>query len=118
MPATLGYACHSVHTSYLCGVSVLVHWLIDFVVYTRLVDGEGRYIFFHCKIFDLTCVLAVVYILPPFSTVVLRQLVYFLLDKPDVPSLKLGNCIGYMCPEMNKHPPVVVGPYYPSPTFI
>ena len=74
----VGKAYHSTHTSFSRGVSVLVHNALDFQEIDSAADSEGRYVFIHCKIGTLICVLACVYIPPPFKAAVLRLLLSFL----------------------------------------
>lgn len=66
----------------------------------------------HCMILHFVCILAIVYIPPYFSMVVLRQLFSSLIDKPAVPLLLLGDFNGYMCPNLDKHPPIRVSPQF------
>ena len=92
--AWVGKAYHSTHTSFSRGVSVLVHSALDFQEIDSAIDPEGRYVFIHCKMGNLICVIACVYIPPPFTAAVLRLLLSFLDGRPDVPLLVLGdfNC--------------------------
>lgn len=101
---------HSSHTTYSRGVCVLIHKALDYHELAKASNPEGRYIFLHCKLFTLTCVLAVVYILPPFSTMVLRELVAFLLDKPRALLFILGDLNGVLNSILDRHPPLPLGP--------
>lgn len=69
IPATM--FTHSKHR-----VSLLVYSQIAFNVLAWEVDSEGRYIFVHCKIFKLVCILINVNVPPPFSTVVLSYYIF------------------------------------------
>lgn len=57
------------------------------------VDELGRYIFLFCRIENRTCILANVYIPPPFNTSILCRLIQFVLDKPGVPVIVIGDFI-------------------------
>lgn len=48
-------------------------------------DIEGRYVFLHCRLFTVECMIAVLYIPPPFSLVVLWELMAFTIIKSDIP---------------------------------
>lgn len=75
--AWLGWAFHSTHTSFSRGVSVLIHRTLDFQVFDKLMDTEGRYVFLMCHIFKLKCILAFVYVPPLFNPEVLRTLLTY-----------------------------------------
>lgn len=70
-----------------------------------LVDKEGRFIFLHCKLCELCCIIAVVYIPPPFSSKVLQILLVYLLVKRDFPLLLIGGLNCYFHPLLDKYPP-------------
>lgn len=101
----VGWAYHSTHTSYSRGVSVLVHCAVDFQMIDKLIDTEGRYVIILCKIHNLKCILAAIYVPPPFTTEVLRLILTYQLGHPDVPLIILGNLNCYMDPVLNKYPP-------------
>lgn len=56
-----GYAYHSVYSSIFRGVSILLHRSLDFQELASIVDVKGSYIFIHCKLYTVTCILAMVY---------------------------------------------------------
>lgn len=81
----MGCAYHSTHTSFSRRVNVLVRRALTFQELQCLIDEEGHYVFLHCKVYWVECILAMVYIPPPFSMAILRELVAFVLAKPDIP---------------------------------
>lgn len=56
-----------------------------------VVDPQGRYIFLICTIAGLECIIANIYIPPPFSTGVLKILASFLAHHPHTPVLVVGE---------------------------
>lgn len=101
----IGWAYHSTHTSFSRGVSVVIHRSLDYQEYASKIDSEGRFVFLHCRIGILHCVLACVYVPPPFDARVLRPLLEFLTDKPNLPMLIVGDFNTWLDPGLDKHPP-------------
>lgn len=58
----------------------------------------------YCKLYTVAFILAMVYIASSFSTMVLRQLLSFISDKPDVPLHLMGDFNGYIDTLLEKHP--------------
>lgn len=71
-----------------------------------MIDPRGQYVFLYCRLFTLTVIIAFVYIPPLFSREILRHLLSFLVDKPEVPTIILGDFNGYLDPRLDRHPPV------------
>lgn len=74
---------HSIHPSFSRGVSVLVHWSLEFQAYHSPMDSEGRYIFIYyyfCSLAAVNFVLVCIYIPLPFSKVVLHALLSYLCE--------------------------------------
>lgn len=105
----VGRAYHSTHTSYSRGVSVLVPGSIDFVELDSELDDEGRYVFLCCKLFSFKCILAFVYVPPPYNNLVLRSLVTFQMKYPETPLYVFGDFNNYTDAVLDKHPPVMGG---------
>lgn len=55
------------------------------------IDEHGRYISLQCSIENKMWVLANSYIPPPFKTEILYKLMEFILDKPDIPVIVVGD---------------------------
>lgn len=106
--AWAGWSYHSTH-SYSRGVCVLIHRSLVFNEIDVLVIREGRYVFVPCQLFTMQCIIALVYIPPPFSREVLQILLAYLLDKPDVPLLLMGDFNCYLHPHLDKHPSINTG---------
>lgn len=87
----VGWDCHSFHSNYSRGVSILVHRNLPFVCLDKVVDDEGRYICVHCTIFHLQYVLVVIYVPPPYNCSVLKKVLTFLAKYPNVPSIVMGD---------------------------
>lgn len=103
-----GHIYHSTHTSYSRGVSVRVHKYLGFLEFQSAVDTEGRYIFLYCRLYMITCIIAVVYMPPSFSTVVLKELMSFMLAR--CLSLRDGDFNAILNPRLDKHPPASLDP--------
>lgn len=82
---------HSMHTSYSRGVSVMVSTDVSFECIQQRVDMEGKFIFLFCKLNGLVCIIASIYIPPPFSITPLRSLAQITALYPNVPVLALGD---------------------------
>lgn len=100
----IGWSYHSTHTSFSRGVSVVIHSSLDYQEYDSKIDQKGRFVFLHCHFGILICVLACVYIPPPFDARVLRLLLEFLEGKPDLPLLLVGDINSWLAPALDKHP--------------
>lgn len=106
----MGKAYHSTHSAYSHGVSVLIHKTLAYQEIDSLVDSSGCFIFLFCKLYTLTLILAFVYIPPPFSREVLQLLLSYLDDKPDIPTLIMGDFNCYLDPHLDRHPPALPSP--------
>lgn len=104
--AWIGWAYHSTHTSFSRGVSVVVHRSLDYQEYASKIDPEGSFVFLHCRIGILKCILACVYIPPPFDARVLRLLLEFPEGKPNLPMLLVGHFNSLLDPGLDKHLPL------------
>lgn len=67
------------------GKSVLIHSSLDYQELDYVVCDVGRYVILYCHLFSLKCILAFVYIPPPYSHQVLRVVLEYQLGHPDVP---------------------------------
>lgn len=95
---------HSTHSAYSRGVSVLIRRDTQFHCIQKLVDQEGRYIFLLCNVSGLSCILAAIYILPPYSSEVLKRLANFIAQFPTVPLLAVGDYNNYINHQLDKLP--------------
>lgn len=98
----VGKAYHSTHTSFSGGVSVLIHGAVDYQEF--VIDEDGRFVFLHCRFNTLICVLACVYIPPPFTSAGLRLLLTFLDGRLDVPLLVIGDFNCCLDQVVDRHP--------------
>lgn len=98
---------HSTHTSYSCRVSVLIHRALAFRELSSRVVPDSSFVFLYCDLYAITTVLAFVFIPPPFSGAVIRELLSYLADKPDVLVFLLGDFNCYLDPMLDRHPPVL-----------
>lgn len=82
----------------------MVHAALDFHELDSEIDSEGHLIIIDCRIGNLTCILACVYIPPPFVATVLRLLTSYLDGRPEVPLLIIGdfNCCSNLA--LDRHP--------------
>lgn len=77
----------------LCVQEVWAFWYIGLCIWYS-------YVFLYCRIHILSCILAMVYIPPPFVATMLQQVIFCLFNKPDIPPLLIGDFNGYLCPQM------------------
>lgn len=56
-----------------------------------LIDDQGRYIFLLCKLAGVPCIIANIYVPPPFSPDSLNKLAQFMAQHSNVPLLALGD---------------------------
>lgn len=63
----VGHSYHSVYSSRAKGVTILVHRQIPFCCLNSLIDSEGRFICLDCSIHNITIILDVIYVPPPYS---------------------------------------------------
>lgn len=56
-----------------------------------MVDKEGRLVFLLCRLNDLVCIIAAMYVPPPFSSDPLKKLAQFIALHPHVPVVALGD---------------------------
>lgn len=92
---------HPVYSSFSRGVSILIPQGTPFTCMHSVID-KGRYIFLRCNVEGLECILANVYIPPPFSAEVPNILAGFLARHPNVPALVLGDFNNYLNPQLDK----------------
>lgn len=104
-----GIAYHSTHTSYYRGMSVLIYRSPDFQLFDKVVDYEGRYVFLLCRLFQVTCILAAVYVPPLFTATVLRILLSYQLSNSNIPLILVGDVNGVLDPVLDKHPSLTMG---------
>lgn len=87
---------HATHSAYARGVSILIHRDVQFHCFQRVIDKEGKFIFLLCTVSNLTCIIANIYILPPYSAVTLRHLAKFMAQHPNVPLMAMGDFNNYL----------------------
>lgn len=87
----VGWDCHSYHSNYSRGVSILVHRNLPFLCIDKVVDDEGRFICVYCTILQSYYVIAVLYIPPPYNCSILKKVLTFLAKYPTVPSIVMGD---------------------------
>lgn len=83
--------CHQYHATYSVysrGASVLVKRGVQFSPLEVKIDPDGRYVFLLCSLYGTKCVLAGLYIPPPFSPSLLTNLANFIPRYPGIPILK------------------------------
>lgn len=102
----VGKVYHSTHSAYSHRVSVLIHKSLAYQEIDSVVDPMGQYVFLYCRLFTITVIIAFVYIPPPFSREILQLLLSYLVDKPEVAIMILGDFNGYLDPRLDRHPPV------------
>lgn len=102
----VGKAYHSTHSAYSRRVSVLIHKSLAYQELDPMIDPLVRYVFLYCRLFTLTVIIAFMYIPPPFSKEILQHFLLYLVDKPEVPTIILGDFNGYLDPRLDRHPPV------------
>lgn len=95
---------HSVYSSFSRGVSILINAGITFNCIHSKIDDRGRYIFLHCKVENTVVLLANVYIPPPFDTDVLLDLVEFVLVRPGLPVMVIGDFNMVLDPILDRLP--------------
>lgn len=100
--AWVGKAYHSIHTNYSRGVSVLIPGSLDIQELGHSMDTEGRYVFLVCRIYNLQCILAIIYNPSPFNSDILRDLLMYQLGYPDMSLFVLGDFNCYLDPELAK----------------
>lgn len=83
-------------------MSVLVHQGTPFSCTNVVIDPEGRYFFLLCSLYRLRCVLAGVYIPPPFSAELLKALATFMARHSDLLLLVVGDFNKYLDPVKDK----------------
>lgn len=93
---------HSIHMAYLRGVSTLISRAANFQLLHSLIGNQGWYIFLLCKITGLTCIIANIYVPPPFSFDSLKQLSQFMATNPNVPVWVLGEYNNVMYKKLDK----------------
>lgn len=94
----------STHTSFSRGASVLIHSSLDYQELECVVNDEGWYVILYCPLFSLKCILAFVYIPPPYNHQVLRVVLEYQLSHPDVPLYVLVDFNCYLEPALDKFP--------------
>lgn len=82
---------HSVYSSYSRGVSILVKKGITFFCKDVKIDTLGCYVFLYCLIEGYPFIIANLYIPPPSKLEILYQLLEYVEDKADVPTIIVGD---------------------------
>lgn len=95
---------HSTHSAYARGVSVLIHRDVQFHCSQRVVEPEGKLIFLLCTISNLVCIIANIYIPPPYSAETLRHLAKFMAQYPNIPLVAVGDFNNYLHHTWDKLP--------------
>lgn len=99
----VGASYHSTFSTHSRGVSILIPSILPFYCEQSLVDVEGRYICLLCRIFNVPCILATIYIPPPYSVTTLNEMMPFLLAHPTLPLLLMGDFNMYLDPSLDKY---------------
>ena len=96
---------HSAFSSYARGVSTLIGINVPFALTSSTTDPGGRFVFLHCTLHGIQCIIANIYIPPPFSGEVLKTLATFLSRHPGVPALVVGDFNNFLCASLDKFSP-------------
>lgn len=70
---------------------MLISANVSFECIQQQIDREGRFVFLLCKLNGFRCIIAAMYIPPPFSAVPLKSLAQFMALHPNLPVLVLGD---------------------------
>lgn len=90
-PQMFAYQYHATYSTYSRGVSIFVQQGTQFACKQVLTDPNGRYLIILCTLFGVYCIIAGVYIPPPFSADVLKILASFMAHYPDTPFTAVGD---------------------------
>lgn len=82
---------HSTYSVYVRGVSLLIKRDTQFSVLEAEIDPDGCYVFLLCSLYDTKCVLAGLYIPPPFSASLLTILANIMSPYPGITVLVIGD---------------------------
>ena len=82
---------HSTHSTFSRGVSILIANTTPFELIQSVIDDQGRYVFLLCKIMGICCIIANVYIPPPYTPECLVKLSQFIALHSNVPIWVLGD---------------------------
>lgn len=82
---------HSTHTAYSRGVSVLISNDVSFTLLQSQIDDQLRYIFLLCKLDGLLCIVANIYVPPPFSLDCLNCLAQFMAPYTNIAIWVMGD---------------------------
>lgn len=94
---------HSVYTRYSRGVSILFSRAAAFTKKDAQIDSEGRFIFLMGVWESQACVIANIYVPPPFTLTVLQCLARFLAKHPQIPVNVLGDFNSAMDTSLDVH---------------
>lgn len=78
----VGHAYYLIFSSHAMGVAVLVYNQIPFHFFNSVVYTEGRYVCLLCPVYNITIVLVVLYIPPPYSREIVKKVLAFLDASP------------------------------------
>lgn len=98
----IGQAYHSTYSTHARGVSVLVHKNIPYTCHRVKVDSEGRYVCILCTIYSQLLILVAIYIPPPYSSTIFKEILTFLDPSPGTPVLLVGDFNNYIHPYYDK----------------
>lgn len=108
---------HSMHFVYSRGVSILISNDVPFHLLHPRIDDEERYIFLLCKRAEMLCIVANIYVLPPFSPDSLC-LAQFIAPHSNLPIWVLGDFDHFLDRTLDKSTPPggrSIGPGGPTP---
>ena len=91
--------CHQYHATgsvYSRGVSILIKRDTQFSPLDVKTDPEGRFVFILCSLYGTKCILAGLYIPPPYSSSLLKVLADYVAKYPGVPAMVLGDFNNYL----------------------
>lgn len=91
---------------------MLVHRSLDFQEFQSAVDDEVHFVFIYCRLYTVECIIAMLYIPPPFCLMILFKLVAFTLSKADVPLYIMGDFNGILNYRLDRHPPAYSRPFW------
>lgn len=91
----LGWSYYSTFTNMAWGVSIFIHHRIPFQLASMMLDRDSRFIILNCLIFQKHFLIIGVYIPPPNSSTVIREILDYVASYPHIPCVWLGdfNCL-------------------------
>lgn len=87
----VGYHYHSTHSSFARGVSVLVLKTLPFWLLDLALDPDGRFVMIHATIYSLTWTIVGLYLPPPASLSLLKQITSKMAEFASDNSMILGD---------------------------